>query len=127
MSVTAAIILCVLLAGLAVFQATLVAGAPLGRFAWGGQHERLPTGLRIGSAIAIVIYAGIGTVMLQKAGIAALLPSGDWPGIAAWVVVAYLALGVPLNAISRSRPEQLVMTPLVALLLALALVVTLGP
>jgi hypothetical protein len=52
-----------------------------------------------------------------------LLPGGGWLGVASWIIVAYCAIGVPMNAISRSRGERLVMTPLVALLLALSLIV----
>lgn len=126
MNAGAAITLTVLLAGLAAFQAALVAGAPIGQFAWGGQHVRLPRGLRFGSAIAILIYAGISVVALQRAAVVSLFPAGDWVGIAAWVIVGYLILGIPLNAISRSRPERLTMTPLVCVLAALALVVALG-
>ena len=126
MSVVAAITITVILAALAVFQAALVAGAPLGRLAWGGQHERLPTGLRVGSLVAILLYAGFAAVLLQQAGVVALLPGGAWLGIAAWVVVGYCAIGIPMNAISRSRPERLTMTPLVAVLFALSLVVALG-
>lgn len=126
MSYAAAIAMVAILAGLAIFQAGLVAGAPLGRFAWGGQHERLPTALRIGSLIAILIYAAFAAIVLQRAGIVALLPGGDWLGIASWVVVGYCALGIPMNAISRSRPERLTMTPLVTRLFGLSLVVALG-
>ncbi len=49
-------VFCLLLAALAGFQAALLAGAPLGEYAWGGQHRVLPRRLRIGSAVAIVLY-----------------------------------------------------------------------
>lgn len=126
MSASAAIAMSVLLAGLAIFQASLVGGAPLSRFAWGGQHERLPASLRVGSVIAILLYAGFAAVVLQMAGVVTLLPHGGWLGIAAWVLVAYCALGIPMNAISRSRAERLTMTPIVVLLFVLSLVVALG-
>lgn len=42
------------------------------------------------------------------------------------VLVGYFAPGTALNAISRSRPERLVMTPLCVLLTACALVVATG-
>lgn len=126
MGAIAAIAATALLASLTIFQAALIAGAPLGHFAWGGQHERLPTGLRIGSAIAILLYAGFATIMLEKAGVVALLPSGDWIATVTWVIVGYFGLGIAMNAISRSRPERLVMTPLVAVLFVLALIVALG-
>lgn len=126
MTAAAALTLSILLAGLAVFQASLAAGAPLGHFAWGGQYRTLPTGLRIGSVVAIGIYAVIAAVALQKAGLVAWLPGGDWISVAAWVAAAYLATGIPLNAISRSRAERLTMTPIVVLLFGLMLVVALG-
>ena len=126
MTAAAAGALTIILAVLAAFQASLAAGAPLGHFAWGGQHRILPPALRIGSLVAIVIYAAIAAIALQKAGLVALLPGGDWIGIAAWVAAAYLATGIPLNAISRSRSERLTMTPLVTLLFALVLIVALG-
>lgn len=56
-SSVAAVLVCAVLGLLAVFQAGLVAGLPLGRFAWGGQHIVLPSRLRIGSAVSIVLYA----------------------------------------------------------------------
>lgn len=55
--ITAALIITILLTLLAIFQLALVCGAPLGKFAWGGQHKVLPPKLRIGSGIAIVLYA----------------------------------------------------------------------
>lgn len=127
MSLAAALATTMILAALAVFQAMLAAGAPLGRFAWGGQHERLPPSLRIGSMIAILLYAGFALVLLQRAGGLALLPAGDWVVVAMWVVPGYFALGIVVNAISRSRPERLTMTPLVTLLFALSLIVALDP
>lgn len=126
MSATAAIALSVILAGLAIFQLALAAGAPIGHFAWGGQHRRLPTALLIGSVVSIVLYAGFALVMLQLAGVLALLPNGDWLAIAGWVITFYLALGIVMNAISRSRPERLTMTPLVTLMAGLSLVIALG-
>ena len=48
-----ALALTVILAALAVFQLALAAGAPLGRFAWGGSHEVLPPRLRVGSLVSI--------------------------------------------------------------------------
>jgi predicted Co/Zn/Cd cation transporter (cation efflux family) len=120
----AAVIVCVLLAGLAVFQLLLAAGRPLGRFAWGGQHDVLPRRLRIGSAVSVVVYGVIAAVVLQAAGGAEVFP-GAVADVGIWVVTGYFALGVPVNAISRSRPERLVMTPVVLVLAVGSLVVAL--
>ena len=115
----------VLLAALAVFQTALICGAPLGRFAWGGQHVVLPSRLRIGSAVSIVLYALFALLVLQAAGVVSLLPDGV-ADVGIWVLTGYLVLGVALNAISRSRPERLVMTPVALTLAVVCLVLALG-
>ena len=122
----AAVLLCVLLAGLAVFQAALIFGAPLGHFAWGGQDRVLPVQKRLGSVISIGLYVVFAVVVLQRAGLADVVP---WPtviGVAIWVLAGYFVLGIVLNGISRSRPERLTMAPLCALLAGLTIVVALS-
>ena len=88
-----ALALTVILAALAIFQLALALGAPLGRFAWGGQHRVLPARLRIGSAIAIVIYALIVVVAWDRVGMIDVLPE-LFSTVAMWVVFAYFALGI---------------------------------
>ncbi len=121
----AAIAFCVASGGLALFQLALAMGAPLGRFAWGGAHERLPAGLRVGSLVAVLIYALFAAIVLERARLIALLPHPSIAGIGIWVIVSYLALGVVMNALSRSRPERFTMTPLALTLCLLALTVAL--
>jgi hypothetical protein len=121
----AAWLACAILAALAVFQAALIAGAPLGHFAWGGQHRVLPRNLRIGSIVSIVLYAFFAAIILQRAGVIAVLPA-PVADVGIWVVAAYLALGIPLNAISRSLPERYTMTPVVIALFALVVTVAVG-
>jgi hypothetical protein len=123
----AAMIFCALFAVLSVFQLALAFGAPLGRFAWGGGHERLPTSLRIGSLVSIALYAVFCAIVAERAGLAMLFPMRSISDIGIWVVTGYLGLGIAMNAISRSRPERLTMTPVVAVLFGLALVVALSP
>ncbi len=114
-----------LLAALAAFQLALIAGAPLGRFAWGGQHAVLPTRLRVGSAVSVLLYAVFVLLLLQAAGAVTVLPTrvGE---VGLWVLTGYLVLGVALNAISRSRPERLVMTPVALALAVVCLVLALA-
>jgi hypothetical protein len=118
----AAFLFCGLLAGLATFQLGLVAGLPLGRFAWGGQHRILPTRLRFGSGIAIPIYGVLALIILDRAGLVAILPDA-WSHSLAWATVLYLAFGLALNMISPSRDERRLMAPVAMLLLCCALVV----
>ena len=121
----AAIALTVILALLAVFQLALVLGAPIGRFAWGGTHRVLPARLRIGSAVSIVIYAVIAVLALDRVGAIDLVPDVV-STVGMWIVFAYFVLGIPLNAMSRSRPERYTMTPVVAVLAVLSLIVALS-
>ena len=121
----AAVVVCVVLTCLAVLQVLLAAGRPLGRFAWGGQHVVLPTRLRIGSAASVVLYALFALLLLQAAGTVTVLPRGV-AEVGLWVLTGYLVLGVALNAVSRSRPERLVMTPVALVLAVVCLVLALG-
>ena len=119
MTSVAAVAACLLLLGLAVFQALLVCGVPLGRFAWGGQHDVPPTRLRVGSAVSIVVYVVIGWVVLTRAAQGA----GGILGVATRVIAGFLVLGTAGNLASRSRSERLVMTPVALVLCALVVVV----
>lgn len=121
-----AIFATVILGALAVFQAALIAGAPLGHLAWGGRHKVLPPNLRIGSAVSIVLYALFAYIALARAGLSAPLISGTFTDVAAWVLTAYFAVGVVMNGISRSRPERFTMTPVALVLAALYLVLSLS-
>lgn len=122
----AAIAFTVLLGVLAVFQAALVAGAPLGQLAWGGQDRVLTRSKRIGSVIAIVLYAGFALLVLTRAGLVLDAAENIVVVVLMWIVFGYLVLGVLMNAISRSRLERLVMTPTALVLAVLALILALG-
>jgi hypothetical protein len=123
--VTAAIVLTALLVVLAVFQLALALGAPLGHFAWGGTHRVLPPKLRIGSLVSIVIYALIVVIALDRSRVIDVVPD-PVSTVGMWVVFGYFVLGIPLNAVSRSRPERFTMTPVVLVLAVLSLLVALG-
>ena len=118
--VFSAVVAVVLLAALAVFQVALVAGAPLGHFAWGGQYRVLPSRLRIGSAVSTVLYAVFAIIIW-----AAVTRSSGFGDIGIWVLTAFFGLGVLMNGISRSRPERLLMTPVVLVLALCSLVIAL--
>jgi len=122
----AAALFCVLMAALTVFQAALIIGAPLGQFAWGGQDRVLPVRKRLGSVISIGLYLVFLVVVVQRAGLAEVIP---WPvvvDVAIWVLVGYFVLGIGLNSVSKSKPERWTMAPLCAVLAALTLIVALS-
>lgn len=105
---TAAFIAVVLLALVAVFQAALALGAPLGEAAWGGQHPGvLPTRLRVASGVAAVaIYPGIIAIVLNTSGVIDV----EWLPASAgimWLLTGLFTLGTVANLVSRSRLERL--------------------
>ena len=110
MLVVVALMGVLLLGGLAVFQLLLIAGVPLGRFAWGGQNVVLPARLRIGSAVAVVLYALFAVLMLQAAGAFSVLPDGA-ADVGIWILAGYFLLAGdgahgPRARLSRSVGES---------------------
>jgi hypothetical protein len=113
----------VLVAG---FQVALALGAPWGKAAWGGAHERLPNRLRISSTFAAAVWLVAALIVLARAGF-------DWSpfpfSVAAWgtwVMFGVLLVGTLMNLASRSRLERLIQTPVAAVLAILCLLVALG-
>lgn len=126
MTVILAIIATLILTALAIFQLALIFGAPLGRFAWGGQHTVLPTRLRIGSAASIVLYAVFAAFILSAAGVFSFITDIVVIMTGMYILTGYFTLGIFMNAISRSKPERFVMTPVSAILAVLFILVTIG-
>ena len=125
MTAIALVVALALLAALAVLQLLVASGLPYGRFVWGGTHRVLPHGLRVASAASVLVYAGLAALMLSRAGV---LPAGDSTAVIVltWVVFAFFAASVALNAISRSPAERWTMAPTSLLLAAATLVIALG-
>jgi hypothetical protein len=126
MTEIAAIAACTILAALAVFQAALIARAPIGRFAWGGQHEVLTPRLRVGSAVSIVLYAAFAVLIVERAELATIIGHAGFAQAACWVLFGYFTLGIVMNSVSRSKPERNTMVPVSLVLAVLVLVVALG-
>ncbi|TDL44048.1 hypothetical protein [Microbacterium oleivorans] len=120
-----ALALTVVLALLAVFQIALALGAPLGRFAWGGQHRVLPAMLRIGSLVSVLIYALIAVLGWDRVRAIDVVPDVV-AQVGVWVVFAYFVLGILMNAISRSKPERNTMVPVSIVLAALSFLIAMG-
>jgi hypothetical protein len=123
---TAAVLAAIGFVLVAGFQAALALGAPWGRAAWGGAHDRLPSGLRVASGFAVVFWLVAAFVVLARAGFDwSPFPSGaaTW---GTWVLFGMLVLGTFLNLASRSRLERVIQTPIAAVLAILCVVVALG-
>lgn len=111
---------------IAVFQLALAAGKPWGQFSWGGKHAGvLPRGFRIGSIFSFVVLCLFAAVNLQTAAIINPVFPAGMHTVMQWIVTVYACLGTLMNAISRSRGERLLWTPVAALLFALNLLILL--
>jgi hypothetical protein len=126
---TAAAIVFALATGVVIaFQIGLALGAPWGRYAMGGAYPgRFPARLRIGALIQAILLAALAVVVLADAGL--LMPdlSADYPWLI-WLAVAFSALSVVLNAITRSAVERRIWLPVAVVMLVSSLVVALaGP
>ena len=107
---------------LLVMQILLIAGVPIGHYAWGGKERVLPPRMRIAAVVAIGLYLAFAALLSSRAG---MLPGGDSPGvvIATWILLGYSAFSIIANLASRSRRERAVQTPVsVALTLGILLV-----
>ncbi len=113
--------------GVATFQVLLAAGKPWGIYAFGGQHAGvLPRHLRIAGVFSCLLLLGFATVNLTQAGLLPFTGSGPFWRIAVWVIAGYGVLGTFMNAISRSKPERLLWTPVCMILAALNLALVLN-
>ncbi len=95
---------------LATFQISLAAGAPLGKFAWGGEHTRLPLNLRFGAVSAVLRYAFIIFIALDRSGTINVLP-GEFSVWMMWLIVAHFGFSVILSLLSKSRYEKMTLAP----------------
>lgn len=123
MNEISAIIASIILFNLSIFQLLLILGFPLGKFAWGGKHVILPKKLRISSGFSIAIYYFFILVLLNQGDVISLFSKSGWINTAHVVITIYSFIGIPLNAISRSKPERIVMTPIATLLSLLSLLI----
>lgn len=115
-----------LLVALAVFHAALALGAPLGAFAWGGDHEGvLPARLRQGSTLLAPIVAAMAVVVLIRGGW--LYPDeARSMTIPVWAIFVFLVLQLSGALRSHSRGERRLMGPLYGLTVALLAYVSFG-
>ena len=128
MTIPAAVVAAVLFLGIAVFQASLALGAPLGAHVLGGRHPgRLPNRLRAFSAVAAAILVGAALVILARAG-AIGWPAGATGLLvpAAWAVAAFLVLNTLGNLASKSRLERTALAATTAALAVLSAYVALS-
>ena len=109
---------------LIAFQVAIALGAPLGKYAYGGQNiGRLPNKLRITSVISVLILLAMQGHVLAQVGILTPLLAADQGKIANYAIVAFFAIGTLVNLVSRSKAERNIWTPfgLVATMLSVSI------
>lgn len=122
----AAIAFLVVTIGAIAFQIALALGAPWGAYAMGGGSPgRLPMRLRVAAAAQGLIIAALAVIVAGKAALITVPLVADLPWLA-WLVVAFSALSLVLNSISRSSGERRIWVPVAIVMLAASLVVAIG-
>jgi len=104
----AAVLATLLLLAMALFQASLAAGAPFGAHVLGGGHpDRLPGRLRLASGIAAALLIAFALVVLARAGVIDSPTALAGPlGVACWAVAGFLVLNTLGNLTSKGRLER---------------------
>jgi len=110
-------------AGLAAFELALALGAPLGHAAVGGTHTHLPAGLRVVSALAVVIWLLAALVVLRRGGYRVPLISAKVSRAGTWMLTGLLALGTFVNLASPGGWERFLLAPITATLATLCLII----
>jgi hypothetical protein len=124
-----ALVAAALILGVAAFQVVAAAGAPVGAISWGGANQgRLPTRLRIASAVAVPVLLGLALLVLAQGGVLAWspLPAG-WLVPAMWIMAGLLA-NTLANVAAPSTVERFVFGGATGTLVVLCIVLALwGP
>ncbi|KAA0254899.1 MAG: hypothetical protein EDM79_20745 [Chloroflexi bacterium] len=106
-----------------LFQFALAAGAPWGEFAMGGAYPgRFPPELRVAAVIQAIILALLALVVLARAGITLQKWSRTSRWLI-WVVVAFSAISLVLNAITPSAGERAIWAPVALIMLTCSVLV----
>ena len=108
----AALIAVVFFTVLSIFQLLLAIGLRLGKLAYGGKYEKLPTNMRIMSIVAIGIFVLASISVLERAVIIIIFNNPILTMVIVWIIAIYLAFNTLLNLLSKSKPEKLIMTPI---------------
>lgn len=111
---------------IALFQLAIVLGAPVGEYAYGGQHEGvLPTRFRIASVVSMLLMLAIAGHYLAQIGIFSPVLDQAGNAIANWGFVGFFALAAIMNNITKSEKEKRVFGSITLAMLLSAILVAL--
>ena len=110
----------------ALFQLAVVLGAPVGEYAYGGQHQGvLPTRFRATSVVSMLIMVAVAGHYIAQLGVFSPLLDEAGNAIANWGFVAFFALSALMNNISKSEKEKRVFGSITIAMLLSAILVAL--
>lgn len=100
------------------FQLALALGALWGAYAMGGAFPgRFPPAMRLAALAQAILLGLMAAVVLSRAGL--VLPGWSQASVwLTWLIVAFAAVGVVLNAITPSAGERRLWLPVTLVLLA---------
>lgn len=95
-----------------VLSILIICGLPLGELTMGGQYEVFPKSLRILLVSQLILQIFFVLIILQMGGFISLWFSAKVTKVIGIVMASYLSLNTIMNAISKSKKERYIMTPL---------------
>jgi hypothetical protein len=121
----AAIVFAIATAVVVAFQIGLALGAPWGRYAMGGAYPgQFPPRLRVGAVIQAGLLVVLAVIVLSHAGLVLPELTANYPWLV-WLAVAFSAVSLVLNTITRSAVERRIWLPVASVMLASSLAVAL--
>jgi hypothetical protein len=91
----------------ALFQLAIVLGAPLGQYAYGGQHQgKLPIGYRLGSVVSFFLMLAFAGHYVAQLGLVPQLLGQAGNQVTNWILVGFGALSALMNNITKSQKEK---------------------
>lgn len=125
MPLVVAIIASVAVALLAAYQVALLLGAPLARFAWGGEDHYLQPQWRRFAVLAVVLYLVGIVVLLGGVDVIHAGPPFAW-SLGCYIYTAAFFAAFILTARSRSAIERHLMLPVNVVLSGMFLIVAIA-
>ncbi len=122
----AAIVYASLMASVVLFQLCLAVGLPWGEASMGGKYPgKYPPKMRAVAVVNMLVLSLILLIVLIHSGL--ILPSlHSISKVAIWFVVAFSAVSVLLNTITKSKIEKRIWAPVTILQFVACLIVAIG-
>lgn len=111
---------------MSIFHLILVFGVPLGEYAWGGKLKVLSKKLRIGSLFSFFILNFVAIIFLKSSGLLSLSIGNLDEKVLTWICTIFFALNTLGNAVSTSKKEKLIMTPITIIITVAAIIVSIN-